>query len=158
MASDYALKHTCERAALMETLLEKWGVPVLMAIVTGYVAILKYAATEQLKVFKDRLDEHKKENDAREAENKVLAERLRQAEMVALEQKGKISLLEHDHTGFKNDLVEIKTNIVTRAEWERQMDNVERTLGTILQLISKSPTPPRYPSDPQMPAVKPPRL
>lgn len=55
----------------------------------------------------------------------------------AIRVDGEIKLLRQAHDGITRDLDEIKKQQVPRAEWERQMLSVEKTLSMILERLDE---------------------
>jgi small-conductance mechanosensitive channel len=128
-----------------------------LVIVGGYAAILRYtlkrerevvegkiiseaqASKDSYNATKARVDtveaDARKERERLQGELREAEKRINEAEKLAVKQQGEIALLRQAHDGITRDLEEIKRQQVPRAEWERQMRNVESTLATILERL-----------------------
>jgi len=109
--------------------------------VTIYIAIFRYALSQ-----KEREIDRRFEDVVRRAESTT--DRLNDEEKATIRQDGQINLVQNNHDALTRDLEEIKRNMITKAEFEPRMTNLERTLNQILAELRG-----RYPSYGQMPAV-----
>lgn len=108
-----------------------------------YVALAKYAVAQREKEIDRRL-EHCAE------EQKHLADRIGNEEKATIRQDGALNLVKQTHDDVLHDIEEIKRLMVTKAEWEPRMTNIERTMNQILSELRGS----RYSSQ-HMPSVTP---
>lgn len=125
------------------------------AAVTIYIAILRYALSAKEKEFERRFGDIEKaaaeQSKNCDVELKKLGDRLSNEEKATIRQDGQINLVQNNHDALTRDLEEIKRNMITKAEFEPRMTNLERTLNQILAELRG-----RYPSHGGMPAVAPP--
>jgi len=119
---------------------------VLAGGVSIYMAIFRYALSQKEREFDRRF-----EDIERRAETNL--GRLNDEEKATIRQDGQINLVQNNHDALTRDLEEIKRNMITKAEFEPRMTNLERTLNQILAELRG-----RYPSHHShgaMPAVTP---
>lgn len=128
-----------------------------LAVVTGYAVILRYTFKRERETLEAKIaaaEEASKaawaasnsrvatvETDARAAVAKLDAAlaaalgRIVELEKNDIRRDGDVKLLRQAHDGITRDLDEIKRQQVPRAEWERQMTSVVKTLDQILERL-----------------------
>lgn len=124
----------------------------VVAFVTGllstglgiYVALLRYTVGQREKEIDRRLTHC-------DVENAKLVETVHALEKTTIKQQGDINLVQRTHDDVKGDVEEVKRTMITKAEFEPRITNLERTANQILSELRG-----RYPSGQAMHAVTPP--
>jgi predicted RNase H-like nuclease (RuvC/YqgF family) len=128
---------------------------VISLVASVYIAILRYALAAKEQAFERRFTEIEKDAAAQTtscaSDLKKQGDRLAEVEKAAVRVEGRLDLVQNNHDALTRDLEEIKRNMITKAEFEPRMTNLERTLNQILAELRG-----RYPSHGTMPAVVPP--
>lgn len=128
-----------------------------LAVTTGYAVILRYTLKREREMLEAKITSEAEASKSAyngsqarlatiDADHRTDVARIDAAAVAALarivdnekaiiRQEGATALLRQAHDGIMRDLDEIKKQQVPRAEWERQMRNVENTLATILERI-----------------------
>ena len=124
--------------------------------VSIYMAILRYAIGQEKAAIERRFISLEKEVNTQSIrctlDMKKLEDRMNDDEKTTIRLTGSLNLIENNHTALNNDIEEIKQSMITKAEFEPRMTNLERTLNQILSELRG-----RYPSHSGMPAVSPPK-
>jgi len=128
---------------------------VISLVASVYIAILRYALAAKEQAFERRFSEIEKDavtqTTSCASDLKKQGDRLAEVEKAAVRVEGRLDLVQNNHDALTRDLEEIKRNMITKAEFEPRMTNLERTLNQILAELRG-----RYPSQGTMPAVVPP--
>jgi len=112
----------------------------------AYAALLRYTLKREREVMEAKIasaeEASKSAHNAMvarvqtvDADLRVAVNRIVELEKGAIRQEGALALLKQSIDAAHATLEEIKKQQVPRAEWERQMRNVETTLATILDRI-----------------------
>lgn len=104
-----------------------------------YTGLLKYTVTQKENELNRRIEEGKTalalHVEKTMTEQRLISDRLHVEEKATIAQNGEIKLVQSNHAQLDNDLEEIKRNmslLITKAEFEPRISNVERLLNQIL--------------------------
>lgn len=124
-------------------------------LISIYLAMFRYALAQKEAEFERRFtdienaaDERKVrcEEDMRSLDNRITVE-----EKCTIQLTGDINLVRNNHDSLNKDLEEIKRTMITKAEFEPRMTNLERTLNQILSELRGGGS--RYSSHSSIPVV-----
>lgn len=101
------------------------GSGLLSTLFGAYVGLLKYTVAQRERELDRQLEQLM-------AESSKLKDRVSEEEKSTIRQDGEIKLVQQTHNDVKADIDEVKRTMVTKAEWEPRMTNMERTLNQVL--------------------------
>jgi len=104
---------------------------------------LKYAIDQRDREVDRRLKDREELSKSHDLDLKAVSDRLRQEEMKSIRIEGDLKLQSQAHNGLNEDMNAIKTNMVSRQEFEQRMASLERM---IQQVLNQMTTQSRYSS------------
>ncbi len=120
-------------------------------VVTGYVAIARFAIAGEKRRLDDKIAEAAKDAEAAKSATVVQLERFHDREQRITRLEGDLALVRQASGTLGEDVAEMKATMLPRHEWMENARRVDRQLESILVELRRA-SPGRYPSA-QVPAA-----
>lgn len=97
----------------------------LSIALTAYVALARYAIGQREQTLNDKLNRYAEHIDK-------LDVRINVEEKSTIRQDGDLALVKQNHDQVQSDIEEVKRTMITKAEFEPRMTNLERLVNQVL--------------------------